>query len=630
MLTERIQFKRGKICEWNPKVGFMYDGKPIYIVGTNYVARYICTNFWEDWRPLEIREDLEKISKYGLNAVRIPVHWEYAEPALGKFRPEAIERFGKFLDMAEELGLFVMPWFLVGVATMDYDVSWRKGRSFFEEPMRTYAANHITKFVKEYKDRPNILCWDICDEPEWYSRHPGADSLPYNTQKVNAWIKTIYEAIKSEDSLHAVTLGFGHIASGNYGMNIRDAAKTLDVMAITAYPPHGGEDCLHGFRSTYFLGWSCCFNDCIGKGIFTCEAPGMSTIAVGEESIAKYFRISLYSNYANDSRGALPWVWNDFEHKLWITPPFIKHPIEVGFGMVRTDGAPKLSLDELCAFRKFINKYPPSEWKKLERKAAIVVPSDYTDNTDKRFTQSFHNYIFLRQAHFSVNYIWEQDIKELSLDTEILVLPQTSGNPYHPDVWLKAIDFVKNGGIIICTGGISPWFSKLFGVEVEDSMKRRENFKVRAEGIARDFDGLEIPAGRNQIIVKPVKAKVMAKDSKGVPLILVNKLGKGKACFISYAFDWLMEEFTPEQVGIFPMHSLYRNLTKESSKKLPVECLDPRIELDIRQHKDGRILATLINHSRFDVQTSLIKSENQEEVEKVKIKGSGVEIRESR
>ncbi len=196
-------------------------------------------------------------------------------------------------------------------------------------------------------------------------------------------------------------------------------------MAITAYPPYGEEGYFYGFRSTYFLGWSSRLNDCVNKGIFACEAPGMSTLAAAEESIAKHFRVALYNNYANDSLGVLPWVWNDFEHELWMSSPFIEHPIEIGFGMVRTNGTPKLSLDELCSFPEFITKYPPSEWKKLECKAAILVPSDYTVNTDKYFTQSFHHYIFLRQAHYGVSYIWEQNIKELSLDTEILVLPKT-------------------------------------------------------------------------------------------------------------------------------------------------------------------------------------------------------------
>ena len=194
-------------------MGFELDGKAIHIVGTNYVARYICTNFWEDWRPEVIEADLAEIAATGLNAVRIPVHWEYFEPAPGKYREEPLEHFGKFLAIAATHGLFVMPWFLVGVATGTYDVSWREGRSFFREPMATYAANHLRNIVHRFRNRPNILCWDICDEPEWYSRCPGVEPLPYDSVVFTSWVRRIVEAIREEDSEHPIMLGFGHIAS---------------------------------------------------------------------------------------------------------------------------------------------------------------------------------------------------------------------------------------------------------------------------------------------------------------------------------------------------------------------------------------------------------------------------------
>jgi len=117
----KITFKEKQICRWNKELGFELDSKPIYIVGTNYIPKYVCSNFWQDWRPEIISKDLDGIASLGLNAVRIPIHWEYLEPAPKRFRVEALKRIDSFLDMAKKRGLFVMPWFLVGVATMDYD-----------------------------------------------------------------------------------------------------------------------------------------------------------------------------------------------------------------------------------------------------------------------------------------------------------------------------------------------------------------------------------------------------------------------------------------------------------------------------------------------------------------------------
>jgi len=291
-------FTDRQICRWNAAAGFELDGQPIYIVGINYVARHVCTNFWEDWRPKDISADFDAMAALGVNAVRIPIHWEFAEPKPGKFRKDMMNRLDWFVAAAHKRNIFVMPWFLVGVATREYDVSWRAGRSFFTEPMVSRAENHLRAMVRRLKRHENILCWDICDEPEWYSRNPGADQLPYDTERFHAWVERLYRAIKKEDKRRAVTLGFGHIVNGNYGMNIRRAAKTLDVMAVTAYAPHADEDLILGFRSAYFLGWSVRFNDCAGKGVFTCEAPGWSDIMASEENIGKFHRVMLFSNLA--------------------------------------------------------------------------------------------------------------------------------------------------------------------------------------------------------------------------------------------------------------------------------------------------------------------------------------------
>ena len=36
-------------------------GNQVHVVGVNYVASYICSNFWDDWRPEVIEKDLAKI-----------------------------------------------------------------------------------------------------------------------------------------------------------------------------------------------------------------------------------------------------------------------------------------------------------------------------------------------------------------------------------------------------------------------------------------------------------------------------------------------------------------------------------------------------------------------------------------
>ncbi|MBU4199164.1 MAG: cellulase family glycosylhydrolase, partial [Verrucomicrobia bacterium] len=619
----RIAFRDRQICRWNPAAGFDLDGQPIYVVGINYVARHVCTNFWEDWRPEIIAADLERIAVSGLNAVRVPIHWEYAEPAPGQFRPEMFSRFSTFLDMARERGLFVMPWFLVGVATQDYDVSWRNRESFFSERMTDLAARHITAFVKRFRDSSNILCWDICDEPEWYSRHPGADQLPYDTDRFHQWLERLYRAIKDADPQRAVTLGFGHIATGQYGMDIRRAAGTLDVMTVTAYPPHNNEDLIHGFRSTWFLGWSARMNDCAGKGIFTCEAPGWSDIEASEEHIGAYYRVCLFSNLANGSQGVMPWVWNDFNDAIQHLPPMDKYTIEKRFGIIREDGQLKPAGEELCRFARFTDEFPPSEWMSVMPEVGVLVPAQNPSSAHQEFSLLFHHYVFLRQAGLRVRYVWADDLDDYK--GKLLFLPDSAGVPLLTGTWLKLKTWVERGGTLVSTSRhTSSIFNALFGVVVEGRVNVIDDVVMQdCQDMFSSCEGLVLPHGGSYLQVRSAGADVLSRDKDGRPLATRHALGKGQAYFMAYPPEAALAGIRPEALGCHGIHAFFRGVAQAVGLSCPIACPDPRIELDVRRHAGGRLLAILINHSRFPAVTSLRYEQTGTE-KPVELPGNGV------
>lgn len=596
------------ICRWNRKTGFEIKGQPIFITGINYVMRHVCTNFWEDWRPEIIAADLERIAAVGLNAVRVPVHWEYAEPTPGQFRPEMLTRFADFLDMARKCGLFVMPWFLVGVATQDYDVAWRNGESFFSKRMTGCAVRHLQEFVRRFRASPNILCWDICDEPEWYSRHPGAEPLPYQTERFHQWLTRMYRAIKEEDPQRAVTLGFGHIATGNYGMDIRRSARTLDVMAVTAYSQHTTEDLLHGFRSTWFLGWSVRFNDCVNKGVFTCEAPGWSDIEASEENIGAYYRVCLFSNLANGSCGVMPWVWNDFDDAIQHLPPMDKYTIEKRFGIVREDGQLKPAGEELRRFTRFIAEFPPSEWIPVMPEAGVLVPAQTPPLVHKEFSLLFHHYIFLRQAGLRVCYVWADDLDDFK--GKLLFLSDSSGNPLLTGTWLKLKTWVEQGGTLVSTSQhTSSVFNKLFGVVTEGRFRAVDDVVMQdCQGMFSSCEGLVLSRGGSCLLVNSAGANVLSRDKDGRPLATRHALGKGHAFFMAYAPEAALAGVWPEELGRHGIHAFFRGVAQSAGLTSPITCPDPRIELDVRRHAGGRLLVILINHSRFPVQTVLVNN----------------------
>ena len=608
-----IAFGPGQVCRWEPGLGFELDGRPCYVVGTNYVARYVCTNFWEDWRPEAIAEDLDRIAAAGLNAVRIPVHWEYAEPVPGSFRPEMLERMDTFFEMAAERGLLVMPWFLVGVATQNYDVSWRNGGSYFAEPMVSHAENHVRTMVGHLRRHPNILCWDLCDEPEGYSWIPNGETLPYDTDQFHHWLDRLHRAAKETDPERAVMLGFGPFGMGDMGMDVRRAAGVLDVMGVTAYPPYRKEDFQHGFRNTYFLGWSLRLSDCAGKGVFSCEAPGWSDVNASERSIGLFYRVTLSSQFANGSMGVLPWVWNDFDEGIRHLPPMDVSTAEPRFGISRADGSLKPAGEELRRFSELVAAYPPTEWPSVTPEVGVLMPMR-PERVHHGLSCLFHHYVLLRQAGLRVRDLWIDDLP--LFDGKLLFVPETPMTALRTGHWQQLERWVRDGGVLVSSNRQRTYvFNDLFGVVSEGERRCLQPLTIRAcSSEVAGCEGLVLPDGRQYAEVSLAGGSALCLDQDGLPVVTMSRHGLGMAVYLAYPPEDALGALPAEELAIHGMHTLYRGLARLAGLSAPLTCPDPRVELDVRQHADGRLLGVAVNHSRFPVETTLSQEHSGEKV----------------
>lgn len=610
----RIQFRDGQVCRWNPATGFELDGRPLPVTGVNYVARHVCTNFWEEWRPAEIFTDLDRIAAAGLEAVRVPIHWEYAEPRPGVFNPVLLERLDAFLAAARARGLFVLPWFLVGVATRNYDVAWRKGRSFFGDFMTRRACVHLRFMVRRLRAWPNILAWDLCDEPEWYSTLPRADAIPYDTEAFHRWLEALCRAVKSEDPGRAVTLGFGNIADGNYGFDLRRAARALDGMSVTAYPRYRYEDVIHAFRNTHFLGWSLRFNDCAGKGVFAGESPGWTDVESSESAIAASYRVSLYSAYLSGSRANLPWAWNDFDSALWNEPPIDRSPSEARFGICRAGGALKPAGRELADFAAFCRRYPPHRWTSRCPVAGVIVPVESPPAAWREFERLFHHYILLRQCGVRVRYVWPEDLP--AFDGAVLFLPDSESRPLANRHWAWLRSWVAKGGALISSSRHAGTnFNELFGVELEGRVRQPTPFAFHAAGKARG-SAIFVPPGGYHSPVALRSARALYRTADGEPAVTLNRFGAGRAAFVSYPPESVLASLSGEALAGHAAFSICRRLLDEAGCDVPFLAGDPRLEMDVLADAAGRRLLVAVNHSRRAVRG------------KIRLRAGGVLVRD--
>ena len=582
------------------------SGTPAHIVGINYVASYVCTNFWEDWRPDRIEKDLENISLLGLEAVRVPMHCEFMEPAVGIFREEFEEHFRVFVNLCKKFGLYVMPWFLVGVATQDYDVSWRRGRSFFCEEMIEAEKNHLRHFITPYAGEENILFWDICDEPEWYSRHPGADQLPYDRDKIASWVKEMYDAIKSVDGNHLVTLGFGHIANGNYGMDLRDMSDILDMMVVTAYPPINGE-AIDLYRNNYALPYHVKMNT-RGKPVFTCESPGYSSVEFSDEIIGRFYKTSLYGNLISGSTGILPWVYNDFERGIWNEKPLDRYLIEPGFGIVTTDGKLKPCGRELVSYVEFVKKYDMRNYRPKKAQAAILLPDAYHVTVESACGALYNAFLYMKGCGLSPDFVWSTD--DLSSYRFIVVAEDVGMTS--PE-WDKLCRYVENGGrLLYCfRSSANAYLPELFGVKVQTPVRDagiREMSVARGFGNLREGDEIRKADGFQSGYIKLIAegAETLCRFADSSPALLKNGYGKGESYLLLMS---VFEDAVSVTYNDF-LDSDYFRLLGAVASDAGVESImrssDPRIEIGHMVNvESGGEIVICVNHDASEVHTEL-------------------------
>lgn len=588
-------------------------GNPVHMVGINYVASYICTNFWEDWRPEVIRKDLANIAKLGFTAVRIPMHWGYMEPEEGKYSNSFLKRFDQFLEMCRKYQLYVMPWFLVGVATRDYDVPFRNGRPFFKGEMMELAGRHLKHFIAPYKEEQQILFWDICDEPEWYSRHPGAQQLPYHREEMARWVKTMYDAIRSVDPNHLITLGFGHIATADYGMDIRDMADILDLMVVTAYPD-GANEGLDTMRNNYTVPFHVKLNK-RGKPVFTCEAPGHSSIAYSEEMIGRYFKTSLYSNLVNGSTGVLPWVYNDFKEEIWQDVPLEGYLVEPGFGIITVEGRLKPSGRELRDFAAFVKENDIGKYRPRKAEAAVLVPEGYYANIETTCKKIYTAYLLGKGCGIDVDFVW---MTEDFVGYKLLLLPTTAG--MRTSDWDKVRRFVETGGMIYHTyesGSQNGYFNRLFGVETET---READYGYRQMKVEQSWGGWKkgdvIPfTGKDRkylLRVKAEQAEVLCTFEDGGPALLRNHYGAGTAYLATLPLDQGLMEIPYKEFLDTKSFAMLETMVAEAGIARVLQFDHPAIEVGTMENVcTGEGMVICINHDKNTINTKLNLGKSQ-------------------
>lgn len=163
-----------------------WNGRVFTVAGINYYPQDTpWSEFWPAYDEVIVAQDLALIQSLGLNTVRIFIPFEQFGGA--DVDAAYLAKLDNFLFLAGQNELKVI------VTLFDY-------RSDYQILLWPNADRHLETILTAFADDPNILAWDIKNEPD--------KDYGQGAEMVNAWLRHVAQMARQYDPTHLVTIGW--------------------------------------------------------------------------------------------------------------------------------------------------------------------------------------------------------------------------------------------------------------------------------------------------------------------------------------------------------------------------------------------------------------------------------------
>lgn len=167
------------------------DGRPFVPFGVNYFRPGTgwAPQVWKRFDAEAVREDFRRMKEYGVNCVRVFLTYDsfYREP--GKLELFGLERWEKFLEIAEQFGIYVHP---TGPDHWEGLPDWARGDTVADEKAVAALADFWRLFARQYRGRSVIFAYDLRNEP----------SVPWQSPSVRRrWREFLHQQYGSPEKL---------------------------------------------------------------------------------------------------------------------------------------------------------------------------------------------------------------------------------------------------------------------------------------------------------------------------------------------------------------------------------------------------------------------------------------------
>lgn len=602
------------------------NGKALYILGVNYWSRAAGPLMWRKWDKDRVKEEIRQMRSLGMNTCRSFLYMPDFMPRPGELDEEMLKRFGEFLTLCKEEGLYTFPSFFVGhMSGENWDVPWREGRNFYTDPwMIRQEIAYVQGIVSRFKDEEAILGWLLSNEIPLYGGNTTRD-IGY------VWVRTICEAIREIDPHHPISTGDGcwYLSGEDNGFNLDDLSKVLDFFGPHSYPSE-----IDSLRHSLIPAMLMQLAGTWGLPVLL-EEFGCSNAHCSEEHQADYYRTTFHSVLINGGCGCLGWCYSDFN--LPYQRPYSHHPFEMLFGVTRADKSLKPVAQEFGRLSTLLEKLDLENLEIPTPQSYIIVPSFYfypypfswldKGTMNRLLLQAF---TIAKMAKITVGFwreppiisnipynieLWEE--VKLPREAKLLILP--SFPMLSAPTWEALYRFVEEGGTLYFSYRHQPWihnFEKLTGCTHqlryglpdvppgELTLSFVKEMPGIEEGEIFNFHPQGSPFHTAFCPLEARSAEILAIDEEGHPAIVRNEIGKGKVFFSAFPLE-LYEAERPEGNKTSPLWRLYKAIAKEAGLESPFDFTNPSVEMEVLKEGEETLL-WLINHSWYPAEGTLL------------------------
>ncbi len=516
-----------------------------FILGCNYWASNAGADMWRDFDEEAVREDLRVLAAHGVTHIRAFPNWRDFQPVMPLYRGQGIlngycmegetapdnpyyldgvmmERFGRFLDICDELGIRVVVGLLTGwMSGRLYVPSALYDKNVLTDPVAIYFEQlFIRGFVTAFRSRSAIYAWDLGNECNCMA---GATRI----QAVN-WTATVASAIRAYDSTRPVISGMHGIEADRGAVwQIGDQAMWTDILTTHPYPywcSYTRNDEIRSLRTTmHATAQNKYYSECAGKPCLAEEIGTMGPMLCSNDAAADFLRVNLFSLWANGAAGVMWWCGHD--QTMLTAFPYSENMVELELGLLNPDRSPKPVIKELGRFSEFL------------RSVDITLPEARTDAVcilsegQRQWGVCYASHVLARQAGLNLRFCHVDG--ELP-ESDAYLLPSVNGVTVMDAGYYKKLrERVYNGAELYVSmdNGVLSQFEMLTGMRVIDSYESPESRSFTFRGQDYSF------TTKRTYVLESVGADVLARDNTGNPVISVHRYGKGRVTYINFPVE---------------------------------------------------------------------------------------------